>query len=316
LLHQREEASLVITGASGLVGGRWGMIEARRWSPAELKKLLAASAVSVAVLFINPFGYRLPLYPFDLLFRQPANLQHIEEWQPVDFNLNQGRLGMIMILALFAAAWFSQRRWKLSDVMLGAFALWFALTRVRLLFFAGIVLPSLLAPCLVLFTPYDREIDKPWLNAAIMVVLIASMVYFFPTQSSLAGQVSAVYPTEAVEFMQKEHIDGPIFNYYIWGGYLEWAAPALKPFIDGRTDIFVYNGTFDDYGLVAQLKDPYRVFDKYKIEYVLFDQNSSISYVVSHSPAWRVRYSDKVAVLYERVPGTEPAPKPSSVESN
>jgi hypothetical protein len=292
--------ALLIAVASGLVEGQWGMVEARRWSPAELKKLLAVFVASVAALFVNPFGYRLPLYPFDLFFRQSSNLQHIEEWQPVDFNLNQGRLGMIMILALFAAALFSRRRWKLSDVILAAFALWFALTRVRLLFLAGIVLPSLLAPSLRLFTPYDREIDKPWLNAAIMMALIGSLVYFFPSQASLAEQVSAGYPTAAVEFMQKEHVNGRIFNSYGWGGYMEWMAPDLKPFIDGRADIFVYNGTFDEYGEVSKLKAPFRVLDKYGIEYVLFNQDSPVSYLLDHSPAWHVIYSDKVAVLYQR----------------
>ena len=47
--------------------------------------------------------------------------------------------------------------------------------------------------------------------------------------------------------MQQHHLEGRIFNNYGWGGYMEWNAPELKPFIDGRADIFIYNGSFDDY---------------------------------------------------------------------
>ena len=63
---------LTLTTASGLVEGEWGLVVARRWAPGQLKKLLLALAASLAALFVNPFGYKLVLYPFDLLFRQQS----------------------------------------------------------------------------------------------------------------------------------------------------------------------------------------------------------------------------------------------------
>src|ERR1017187_4127712 len=70
---------LTLTIASGLVEGEWGLVVARRLTPRELKKLLLALAASLAALFVNPFGYKLLLYPFDLLFRQQTNMQHVQE---------------------------------------------------------------------------------------------------------------------------------------------------------------------------------------------------------------------------------------------
>jgi hypothetical protein len=69
---------LALTIASGLVAGEWGLVVARRWSPGELKNLLLALAASLAALFVNPFGYKLVLYPFDLLFRQQGAVQAVE----------------------------------------------------------------------------------------------------------------------------------------------------------------------------------------------------------------------------------------------
>ena len=97
-----------LTIASGLVEGEWGLVVARRWTSGELKKLLLAFAASLAALFVNPFGYKLVLYPFDLLFRQPSNMKHIEEWHSVDFSNGNGKLALIVIFGLLAAALFSR----------------------------------------------------------------------------------------------------------------------------------------------------------------------------------------------------------------
>src|ERR1019366_1338835 len=53
---------LALTIASGLVEGEWGLVVARRLTPRELKKLLLVLATSLAVLLVNPFGYKLVLY--------------------------------------------------------------------------------------------------------------------------------------------------------------------------------------------------------------------------------------------------------------
>jgi hypothetical protein len=295
---------LVITIVSGLFAGEWGQVTAQRWSPRQLKTLLIAGVVSVAALFINPFGYRLVLYPFDLLFRQTSNLQEVQEWLPVNFQSATGRWGMAMILILLVAAWFSRRRWSLGDVLLTAFALWSALSHVRLFFFAGLVLPPILVKHFSICPPYDRERDQRWLNAAIIAMLLVVLVYFYPPEALLQQKLARDFPVAALEFMQTEHIQGPIFNSYGFGGFMEWYAPELKPFIDGRADIFVYNGSFDDYVKIEKIEQPLELLQKYGVKYVLFNPNTPLAYVLDHSPAWRLKYSDSVARLYERVPGS------------
>ena len=299
---------LVVTIASGLIEGEWGLVAARRWSALELKELLLALAASLAALFVNPFGYKLVLYPFDLLFRQPSIMKDIQEWQSVDFSAGDGKLALIMILALVAAALFSRRCWRLDEALLTAFALWAALSHVRFLFFAGLILVPILAPRLKLFPPYQRELDKPWLNAGIMAAIVGALIFFFPSAAQLQQKVDEQFPKAALEFMQGQHINGRIFNNYGWGGYMEWNVPQLKPFIDGRADIFVYNGTFDNYLKVLHIQAPFEILDKYKIDYVLLEPAKPLTYLLEHSPAWRMIYSEKVAVLFERTPGTAAAP--------
>jgi len=83
---------------------------------------------------------------------------------------------------------------------------------------------------------------------------------------------------------------------------MEWNAPELKPGIDGRADIFVYKGIFIDFLNAMGVEKPFEILDKYQIDYVLVQPRQPLTYVLEHSPAWRVIYSDSIAELLERTP--------------
>ena len=82
--------------ASGLVEGNWGRVEAVRWSPRQLRQLLVTLGASVAALFVNPFGYHLVFYPFDLAFKQKLTVNNIEEWASVDFHDARGKIVLVV----------------------------------------------------------------------------------------------------------------------------------------------------------------------------------------------------------------------------
>jgi hypothetical protein len=288
--------------ASGLVEGEWGLVIARRWTTAELKKLLMTFAASLAAIFVNPFGYKLVMYPFDLLFRQTGMMQNIEEWQPVDLSIVSGKLALVVIFGLLAAVLLSRHKWKLDEAILTAFALWAGLSHVRFLFFVGLIVTPILASRLNLFPPYDRGLDKPWLNAAIIGAIVGSIVAFFPSEKTLQATVDQTYPTAALRFMQQQHLEGKIFNQLLWGGYMEWNAPELRPFIDTRLDIFMYNGAFADKVKITSLQAPFEMLDKHQFDYVLLKPDEPASYLLRHSTAWRPIYTDNVAVIFERAP--------------
>jgi hypothetical protein len=91
---------------------------------------------------------------------------------------------------------------------------------------------------------------------------------------------------------------------------MEWYAPGLKTFIDGRADIFTYNGVLDDHRKAVFIEKPFEVLDKYRINYALLEPNQALGYLLEHSPNWRLIYSDKVAVLFERTLMSAPIPSP------
>jgi hypothetical protein len=302
-LHGSWVFGMVVFGliaASGLIEGEWGLVVARRWTPAQLKALTLAFCSSVAALFVNPFGYRLVLYPFDLLGRQQSMVLHTEEWQSVDFGKVSGKLALLTLLALLLAAVLSRRRWRLDQLLLMVFALWTGLLHVRMLFFLGLIMAPILAARLNLFPPVGSQRNRPWVNAAIVATMAAWVLWSFPAQATIQHDIDSKFPTAALAFMKGQHITGRIFNEDWWGGYMEWTMPAPKPFTDGRADIFVYNGTFDDYIRAVRISKPFDVMDKYHMQYALLEPGEPLVYVLKRDPAWREIYSDNVAVLLAR----------------
>ncbi len=295
--------------ASGLLQGEWGLISAERFSFAELKKLAAVAALSVAALFVNPMGYKLVAYPFDLMLRQQSNINNVEEWQSVDFHHPRGKIVMVLLLAIFAAALFSRRKWKLREAVLGAFALYVALMYWRMQFFAALVFVPLLATRIRLFPPYDVTKEKRFLNAAIIAIVIVVTVVRFPSEAKLQEKVRHNFPQAALAYMREHNIRDHVFNDYLWGGYMVLNAPAIKTFIDGRADLFVYSGVFDDYMKIIRLQKTTELLDHYRIHYMFLKQDTPMAYFIGHHPCWRQLYSDEVAVLYVRDETTSPTCK-------
>jgi hypothetical protein len=300
-----------IIAAAGLIKGTWGRVEAEPWTPSQLRKLAVTWVMSVAALFVNPFGHRLVLYPFDLAFRQRLNIAHIEEWTSVNFHEARGRLVLILLVTLFLSALLRSRRWNLAELGLVLFALYSGLTHIRFLFLLGILVAPVMAKILDFVPPYRAEIDTPLINALAMFLMVAGMVHYWPTSAKLQDLVDQQYPAAVLPYLRAHPSAGPMLNFYLWGGYLGWNDRNVKVFVDSRVDIFEYAGVFKDYIDLLGLKEPKSILDKYKIRYVLFPHGEPLTYVLEHDPGWKVLYNDRISVLLERASedSTGPAEK-------
>lgn len=286
---------------AGLIQHDIGHLSAAPWSRGERRKLILTGFASVAVLVVNPFGYRLPLYPFDMAFRQTLNVSFVQEWASVDFNDPHGKLYALVLGAVLALAWIAPRRWRIDDALLTAFALYCGLTHVRFLLLSGIVLPPILAPQFGRISSYRPEREHRLLNAALLAVVAAVCVWGFPSERALAGEVAGFFPLRAVEFLRAHPQQGHMFNLYQWGGYLEWHLPREETFIDGRADIFEYKGVLKDYGDIAGVNNAQEILDRYRVTYVLYPTGAPLSYFLSRSSQWERIYADELALIYRRV---------------
>jgi hypothetical protein len=297
--------------AGGLVEGSWGRVDAVRWRPAQRQRLLLTLAASIAALLVNPFTYRLVAYPFDLAFRQRMNVKYIEEWASVNFNEVRGIVVLILLAGVFLGALFRPHRWKLEELLLTCFTLYAGLKHVRFLFLAAIIFAPLFARMLDMIPPYKPQIDKTLLNAAVMVCLLVLTARRFPSDDLLGKDIASGFPEGAVAFIKSHGLPGNLYNRYEWGGYLIFFCPGVKTFIDSRTDIFDYTGVLKQYLNAESVQGSLGILDSYGVEAVLLPPNRPLSYLLKNNAGWKIVYSDKVALIFERTTPKPLTPQPS-----
>jgi hypothetical protein len=310
---------------SGLAEGGWGHAYATRWSGQQCKRLLITAAASVAAVFVNPSGYRLVVFPFETMFGMGSSglhsmLQHIQEYDSIDFHTPLGKAAMVLILGTLLIAVFSQERWRLDELGFMMLALYFCLTNVRFMFLAGILAPPIFARRLKLAAlagdsdrrlneavaalPRDAKSDKRLRNAAVLVILCSTFVAAAPRHWKFKSLMD--YPEGAVAYMKANAIQGRLFQDWDWGSYLIWNMPEMKVFIDSRGEPYGPNGVFKDYWSAVSMENPQAVLHKYQVEYVLMPPGSPLARYLKNSPSWTLLYSDQASVLLHRVPASRP----------
>jgi hypothetical protein len=295
-------AILFVFLAGGLMNLRIGSIEARRWSAKERVYLEGAFLLCLTAIALTPYGTRLTAYPFTVASSLPINLANVLEWRPMPFNLLGGKIFLALLLGFFLAQMALHFPCRLDELALfvGGTAMACLHVRFVLLFvpFFCALLGTLLARWV---PPYDRQKDRYAANAALMAVIIAAMVWYFPTRTKIREIISREFPVRAVEYLRSHVVPGPMYNTYGYGGYLIWALPEQKVFIDGRGDLYEVGGVFSDYLQVANLQPTaFAVLRAYGIQSCLLERSEALATVLSNHPDWREEYSDDVSVLLVR----------------
>jgi len=291
---------LVLYILAGLAEGLWGRLYARQWTRAELRKLITVLLLSVGGSFLNPYTWRLVLYPFDVALKQPLTTRLIEDWQSLNFHEPRAKVafGVLAVISLLNLS--RSRRWPLHEALFWLMAFYSAFTHQRFLVMLGIVVCPILAS-LIPFTPYRPERDRPILNAAALVILAGLIAWILPNAQAMRAVLGQRYPVTGLAWLKKNPPKGRIFSTLEWGGYLNYQDPATPVFMDGRMDLFEHSGVFADYLKAISLDGSLEVLDRYRIESVLLPNGTPLVYLLEHTPEWTVAYRDGNAVVLVRV---------------
>ncbi len=288
--------------ASGLVEFRLGGVEARRWSSTQRIRLEFIFLLCLAAIPLTPYGPRLAAYPFTVATTLPVNIGNILEWQPMPFNIAGGKLFLAVVLAFFVAQMAFQLTWRLAEVVLFFGGIMMACLHVRFLLLFVPFFTPLFATLVASWLPrYDRKKDHYVLNAVLMTAVVIAMVKYLPTGADIQRIVARTFPVRAVEYLRQHPVSGFMYNAYGYGGYLIWALPEQKVFIDGRGDLYEDGGVFSEYLEVANLKPAaFTVLRGNLIQSCLLERDEPLATVLTAHPDWEQRYSDDVSVLFVR----------------
>src|SRR6266852_666859 len=190
-----------LIAASGLDGGSWGRVDSARWTPTQLRKLILTGIASIGALFVNPFGWWLVYYPFDLAFKQKLNISHVAEWVSVDFHALRGKMVLKLLLGLLISALVRNRRWNLGEILVLLFGIYSGLTYIRFLVLLGIAVAPVLASALDFFPRYRPLEDTPKVNTAVILLMLGAMAYFWPREAKVRQSIEEIYPAGILPYL-------------------------------------------------------------------------------------------------------------------
>jgi hypothetical protein len=305
--------TMLVYWICGLVEFETGAIKTKRWKPNERKQLSLVFLASLAAATITPYGSELAFLPFRVASSLPVSMANIDEWHSMPFNMEFGKIFLVLLLAFFLAQIAIGMAWSLEQVVLFFVGTGLACLHDRfLLIFVPFFVPLLAQVLGTWLTPYSRTSDHPLLNATLMTVLAIMMFHFSPSRGDLEQKIAQRFPVHAVEYLRERAVPRPMFDSYDFGGYLVWA--DQKVFVDGRSELYEWGGVLSDYMYIAMLKPgALNVLRMYGIQSCLLDRDQPLATVLKALPDWKTVYEDNRSVILVHQDATQSIPATTSL---
>jgi hypothetical protein len=250
---------------------------------------------SLAASLVTPFGLSGLIFPFKLLGL--ASLAGVTEWRPADFS-HVGPLEIALVATLYVLL---QRGVRLPPLRLALLllVLHLSLQHARHQMVLAVVAPMLLAEPLSLALAGSKPSSAPgwrWvLGCAAAAVALAGARLALP----IARVDGPAAPIAALQHVPAGLRQRPVFNDYGMGGYL--IDQGVKPFIDGRTDM--YGDAFTNAYFRAEQPDLATLdtlLARWKVDWTLLAAGDPVVQVMDRRPGWRRLYADRYAVVHVR----------------
>ncbi|MGD9976105.1 MAG: hypothetical protein AB7S77_23865 [Desulfatirhabdiaceae bacterium] len=277
--------------------------------------LFSVTLFCVLVCLINPYGWHILIFPFQLI-SQDFMINYIGEFQSPNFHtvlLSFFKYSVLLSIALIAL---SKKRLKPHALISILVFLSMSLTSVRHVpLFCIIVFPILLGlvrPMIenpnskigIFFHTRSarcRQTDAQAKGALWPVIVVILVITAAGSERLTHGFDPELKPMNAMAFINSEDIPGNMFNEYETGDFIIYSTwPRYKVFIDGRADMYGEDH-LKAYDTVIKAKQGWQdIIEKHDITWMMVNPSSPISSLLWEMPGWHLIYADKVSHVYVR----------------
>ena len=284
--------------------GRW-LDGHRPWEDRE-RLLVIGSLIAFAVMFVNPYGPALVVFPIELMRRGDA-LQNVIEWMSPDFHTVRGQSFLLWITVFIVVVARAPHRVSRRDLVVTIPFLLLGFWALRNVAIAPLIgLP--VAARAVALDPDKAEMRRrsetrspiAWALAGVLVLLGFALVV------RAAGQpdfVESPYPVKAMNALEVEGLLGR--NLLIDDGdaaYPELAyGPGVQPvFLDDRYDMFPTE-IIDEFMRVSRGRPGWeRVLARHDVETIIWPRGTAIVQLLADSGDWTEIHRDRGWVAFVR----------------
>lgn len=271
----------------------------------ELRVLGWAAAGTAIGGIVSPLGWRLLVFPGELLARRDA-FTHIAEWKPPTFTTSAEQMFALQLIIAIVLVLVRCRRWRaiLPVLVFGALSLQASRNIVHA---SLIMVPAMAAAAHGLgaidgLTP--QRILRPVRAALVALFVVVAVVGVRQPDTDLSD-----YPVASVAWMRDEGLldrgDRVVTRDFV-GNYLEvkYGPDDVRVFFDDRVDMYP-DRVIDQYmELIVADGDPGSTMSAVKPSAVLWDTDSAFGdWLEDPANGWRIVHRDPGWIVAVPTPG-------------
>ena len=275
--------------------------------------MLVSSAVAT---LLNPHGLELHRHLLGF-FGKPFLRDNTAEFASPNFHEPAGKVFLAVLLVCLVSLTLHRRRPTLPRLFVICAGIAFALIAVRNIPLFGLTALPLLA--LHLDELWRRLPDPrgvrgrfettagstatlPWMIPAVLLMVTLALGRGRLGSAQLIRDEfdATVFPVAAVSRARDHELKGRLYHEFAWGGYLLYAWPQQRIYIDGGTDFFGED-LFREYSMIKGMAPGWRDrLAAHDISLLLLRRESPLSHQVARDGTWTMWYCDSLAVVFRR----------------
>ena len=266
-----------------------------------LKKKIIVFILSVLASFINPYTYKMLLYPYKNM-KDTQMLSFITEWQSPNFHGLEGIYNALVLFLPPVLLLYTKKKKETKDILLLALFLFMSLRSLRF------ILHYIFIGSYIIGKYTDIKFQ---IKTKRKIVINLQIIKAFTLIATILLSISILNENKKEEkkktYFSKEIIQEIIkikpkrmYNDYDYGGYLTYHLYKKNDiFINGICDIYS-NNILADYKKLYYSITPEKIINKYDFDLFIIKRKIPLEFYLLERTDYKVIYKDKTGIIFQK----------------
>jgi hypothetical protein len=280
-----------------------------------LRHLTVIGLVSAVASLVNPYGWNLYGHIYHYLSNRFL-MDHVEEFQSPNFHGVAQKCFLALLLITIAVLALRGRELRMSQGLTVLFAVYAGLYATRNIPVSSLLLVMIvgpLAPASGFAHAFSRRMSAVEMSVRGHVWSILAIIATLSVAANGGRIGHSVWmdahfdpkrmPVEAVNYLQKSGVKGPVLSPDYWGGYLIYRLyPKSLVVVDDRHDLYGEE-TFKAYLTMFHAKPGWDEFLRaHEASIIVLPSDAALANILLVTDGWKQIYADDVAIALVREP--------------
>ena len=274
------------------------------------RALALVGLLSAVASLVNPYGWKLHAHVYSYLSNRFL-MDHIDEFQSPNFHGIAQKCFLILLLITLGILATRRRQLRASHLLTLLFAVYAGLYASRNIPVSSVLIVLVVGPLApaVFARGFSQRMTTvesglrghAWAVVAVVVTLLLAAngphAGSNPVMDAHFGRKRM--PVDAVDYLKKNGLKGPILSPDYWGGYVIYRLfPSSQVVVDDRHDL--YGEEFFKFYLKLMHAEPgWQAFlQQHEASCIVLPKEAALSSILQETPEWKAVYQDDVAIAF------------------